>query len=331
MVGFPWPGDERSQKFRTIAAMQAPTRILIACDLSPASDEAIRQGHEWAVKWNARFAVCHIVPNILRGNPLFPQLDAGNALAVSDLRDRATKMLVDRVTSLTGRSADDIEVILDEGTPHAAILQSAERWKADLVVVGSQGSTGLARILLGSVADRIVRHAATSVLVARSSPSGGPILVCTDFSVPTMPAVAAAVKQSQDPARGLTLLHVIDVPTHASTLSYLSVPFGGVVYGGLDAATQGAIEKAADERLRDVATKFGASQAEVSVAWGKPAAVILRTAERLGAGLVVVGTVGHTGFDRVLLGSVAEAVVRAAHCSVLVVRLTPPEPPDATP
>ena len=53
-----------------------------------------------------------------------------------------------------------------------------------------------------------------------------------------------------------------------------------------------------------------------------PASAILKTSEMLRAGLIVVGTHGRTGLPRVLIGSVAEAVVRSAGCSVLVVRLT---------
>ncbi|MEO7732608.1 MAG: universal stress protein [Kofleriaceae bacterium] len=295
---------------------------MIATDLSPAADEAIKQGHARALAARASIAICHVLPDAFRGHPMFPHLGVQSALSVPQMRDRVTAMIADRTCELTGRTPEEFEVLLDDGVPHAVILQQAERWRADLVIVGSQGSTGLARILLGSVAERVVRHAQTPVLVARPSSGSGQILVGTDFSDPTLPAVAAAAAEAKLGKRNLTILHAIEVPFVASTtFSYLSVPFGGVAYGGLDSASMAAIEKAVDRSIGEVLSQIDAADAQRSVVWGAPGPAIVQAAVRLAAELVVVGTVGRTGLDRVLLGSTAEKVVRAAPCSVLVVRL----------
>ncbi len=296
-------------------------RILIATDLSTAADEAIRQGHARARATGAQLAVCHVLPNLLRGHPLFPHLGTINALDVPATRDQVTQLIVDRVIALTDRRPDAFEVLLDEGTPHAVIVQQAETWKADLVVVGSHGATGLARVLLGSVAERVVRHAHAPVLVARPISKSGEVLVGTDFSDPNLPAVAAAAWEAKREQRRLTILHSIEIPTMASMSSYLSVPFGGIAYGGLDAEAMASLETMIDGRLRDVLAEADATEGARTVVWGPPGAALIHAAERLNAELVVVATLGRTGLRRLLVGSVAETVVRAAPCSVLVVRL----------
>ena len=95
------------------------------------------------------------------------------ARSVVALRDQILRTAEDYL----GRSADRLRAagfsvtidIRPEGDPRAAILDAAEKWPADLVVVGSHGRSGLERFLLGSVSERIVRHAPCSVEVVRRS------------------------------------------------------------------------------------------------------------------------------------------------------------------
>jgi nucleotide-binding universal stress UspA family protein len=81
---------------------------------------------------------------------------------------------------LTGRAVDALtrtglvtETVVREGDPRSAIVDEAEEWGADLIVVGSHGRTGLTRWLLGSVAQAVVGHAPCSVEVVRPSESSG--------------------------------------------------------------------------------------------------------------------------------------------------------------
>src|SRR5689334_15962821 len=112
-------------------------RVLVTIDFSPGSDEALRSAHERAASTGAQLAVCHIVPNELRSNVLFPQISRIAALKfpleVTRIADAASA----RVMEITGRSIGEYELIIDDGTPQALLLTKAEEWQADLIIVGS--------------------------------------------------------------------------------------------------------------------------------------------------------------------------------------------------
>ena len=139
--------------------------VLVATDLSDSADEAIRAAHELAPA-GKKLVVCHIVHEILRASPLFPQAVQADMEAVIHAESRAAAAVEDRVTALTGRTAD-FEIRIESGAADGAILRVAEDVKATLVVTASRGLSGITRLLLGSVAERIVRYAHCSVFIAR--------------------------------------------------------------------------------------------------------------------------------------------------------------------
>jgi len=292
--------------------------VVVATDLSEAADEAVRQAHERAQAPGARLIVVHVIPNLMPSDPLFPQLEQEMVLALPALQERITEQVSQRIETLTGRKADEFEVVVEAGIPHAVIVQRAEQRHADLVVVGSHGSSGVTRILLGSVADKVVRHAHCPVLVARHTPKSGKILVATDFSDPSLPAVAAAGEEARRAGARATILNSIDLgPALAESAS---MAFGAPSYG-FSPEVRKDLRDAVDGMLANALSRYGI-EGDRFVAHGPAAPAILRYADQLQAELIVVGTIGRTGLPRLLLGSVAEVVVRSARCSVLVVRLS---------
>jgi nucleotide-binding universal stress UspA family protein len=293
-------------------------KLFVAIDFSPGSDEALREAHRRAVK-GAQLAVCHVVPNELRNNVLFPQ-DTWNAalqfpLEMKKIGDAA----VARVTEITGRTEGEYEFILDDGSPDAVILSRAEEWLADLIIVGSQGQTSATEILLGSVTDSVVRHAHSPVLVVRKGNQTGPVIAGTDFSDPAQPALKAAANEAERMGAALIAFHSLDLVW--SALSYPAMAFGGAP---VDKSPEDVakLNVAATERLEESLKELN-TRGEAVVTTGAAGAAILEVAAERKASLIVVGTVGRTGLRRALLGSVAETVVRQANCSVLVVRLHP--------
>ena len=287
--------------------------VLVATDFSAPADEALRRAHARAAAQNGKLIVCHVMPTMLGANVLFPQRSVQQGNAQLELQTRATELLVERTRMLTGREPSQFEQVVVEGTPYSAIVEQAEQAGAELIVIGDQGVRGLGR--LGSVAERVVRFAHCPVLVARTGERARRILVATDLSDPSLPALAAAARESKRGGEQLTALYCIE-----NTVPVVGPEYGVAFTPVLPANYIEQARETAHARLEGAVQRVGLP-AEVRVTEGPPADAILAVAEELDADLIVIATRGRTGLRRVVLGSVAESVVRNAKASVLVVRL----------
>jgi nucleotide-binding universal stress UspA family protein len=297
-------------------------KILAATDLSTAADEAIRQAHQWAAAWNGELLVCHVVEGPPRSNVLFPQQNEGDALAALAWEQRVAGKVSERVMAVTGRGAEDFRVLIDSGSPETNIVSDAEENAAGLIVIGARGETPIERLLLGSVAERVIRYAHCSVLVARPHAETGEVLASTDLSDPSLPAVIAAAVEATRRGATLTVVYGVEPWPGASAPTETGLPSEGGPSGVL---LPDRVREAAERKLREILTKAQVN-AETLITAGDPAASILGAAAARKAELVVIGTRGRTGIARLALGSVAERVVQAADCSVMVVRLGAPNP-----
>ncbi len=151
------------------------------------------------------------MPNLLRQSPLFPQVYTDVSADVVRMQQSALKALEARVAAVTGRDPSAFRIVVDTGGPDAGIIRVADEVRATLVVVASRGATGLDRLLLGSVAERVVRYAHCPVLVARPHDKTGRVLAATDFSEAAGPAIEVAAQEARRRGTRLTLLHSLDI------------------------------------------------------------------------------------------------------------------------
>lgn len=141
-------------------------RILVAVDGSQSSDVAthVFSGRPWPEGSQVR--VISVV------QPFRPDIpEAGLALDYEQLSApllETAQQLVDGVAAVLRRLGSTVETKVRRGDPRFEIVDEAKEWRADLIVVGSHGRTGIERWLLGSVAEYVVRHAPCSVEVART-------------------------------------------------------------------------------------------------------------------------------------------------------------------
>ena len=286
--------------------------ILAAMDIDKGSEELLRQADALARSYKVKLSVCHVLPEIFAVQPLFPQLHLGDALKLYDLEAAARDDLLKRIRTVTTREPPQIEIEIEQGTVHAGILRAAENIGAGAVVVGGKvDHTGLH--ILGSSAEHVVRYANCPVLVARPSPAGK-ILAATDFSDPALPAVEAGAAEARRRKADLAIIHAIDLLTAIS-------PFYADFYSMPPMDLSDQMRKIWQQRLDECVHHFKAKGGGL-LREGPAVPAILSAAVELPAQLLVMGTHGRTGLSRLIaLGSVAEAVVRAAPCSVLVVRL----------
>lgn len=135
--------------------------ILVPIDFSDYSNRAINWAMTMAEQWGSHVYLCHIIPQ-----PSYPSMLAGTDLIEFEtkLRTTAETQLQDIITTLQGHKTP-IEMRVSLGEPFHDICRIAEEEQIDVIVMGTHGRTGVRHALLGSVAERVVRHAPCSVLV----------------------------------------------------------------------------------------------------------------------------------------------------------------------
>jgi nucleotide-binding universal stress UspA family protein len=290
-------------------------RVLIASDLSEASDEALKQGVEMAA--GGPIALCHVMPELGTHALLAQDYEVDVNRQVS-LQPRLVEALRGQLSRLQP-NASEPEIFIETGSDYAQILDRAEAWGAELIALGTHGSGGLKRWLLGSVADQVVRAAHCQVLIARNSPRGA-VLAATDLSEPGLPAIEAAAFEAARVNEKLVVMHAIEQPREGDAAMGL--------LGALPALdppeVRGQKRVLASEIINGALTRLGA-KGEIVIAEDDAVEETLQLAASLPARLIVVGTHGRKGLARVVMGSRSARILEKAPCSVLVARSGAPQ------
>jgi nucleotide-binding universal stress UspA family protein len=202
----------------------------------------------------------------------------------------------------------------------AAIVEVAEKEKADLIMVGATQRGTLSRTVLGTTAQRVVRAAAVPVLVNRRPGHGAlrRVLMTTDLSdlsagVYRRGRAVVAFLAREDEAQFRTLLvvgHDLETPPHLR---------------------QQLLDDLLKKELGAFLERTSSAATTARVRLGDPSTEIVAEAVEWGADLLVLGTHGRGGVSRFLIGSVAESVLRAALCDVLVIPAAAVSPPAEVP
>jgi nucleotide-binding universal stress UspA family protein len=293
------------------------TRILCPIDFSDFSRHAL--DHALAVaRWcGAAVTVLHVVPPALEPDPMWP---IGRAVP-PPLQAGDLDLLRAQVTRFARSEAGDelmVTVEVAEGGIVAETLRFAETPPADLLVVGTHGRGGFDRLVLGSVAERLLRKAPCPVLtVPRRTPDVVPfgpvlyrrILCAVDFSPSSAKALEYAMALGAATDARVTAINVVEA---ASLLEPVFVDEGSY---------QAVLRANAAERLhRFVAQHSGAARTAAEVIGdGKAYVEILRVAADVHADLIVLGVHGGIA-GLVAFGSTVNQVVRQATCPVLSIR-----------
>jgi len=282
--------------------------LLIPTDGSDPAEAAARRGFDLADALGASVHLISVADSSVATGTGY----SGDSASVRErLRHRASA----RVASLREVAADrGLEVTggVREGIPAKEIVDCADERRVDAVVVGTAGRGGVARAIVGSVADKVVRTASVPVVTITPTAAeheGGfdSLLLPTDGSERATAGVACGLDLADALGASVHLLSVADA----------------AVEGALAAVSEDdALDLAAhaERRLEPVAADARERGLEVvtTAATGDPAAVIVDHAEE--ADLIAMGTAGRGGFERAVLGSVADEVVRTATVPVLTVR-----------
>lgn len=205
---------------------------------------------------------------------------------------------------------------VDAESPAEAIVSYAETQDVDLVVTGTHGRRGLRRLLIGSVAEKVLRTAPCPVLTVRAGEEVGPawnvrnILAPVDFSDASKMAVGHAKELALTYGAQITLLHAVEEVMYPSAygMEMADVPGPEVI-------------DRVEESLADMAREeIGYEHVTVDSVIGYAPSTILDYTEENDVDLIVIATHGRSGLERLLLGSVTERVVRRVSVPVFVVK-----------
>ena len=284
--------------------------ILITTDFSAGARVGLDRAARLPLRPDARIALLHVLPEE-DDLPTAERLVAGARRRLEKTRSSAARMLEGE-----GKEDCDVLVSVAHGKPFVEIIRQARAGKADLIVVGRHGERTFREMLIGSTVERVIRKGDVSVLVVNraSQEKYRRPLVAVDMSESSRLALELALRIC-DPADGtIDVVHVVSLPSPARNIEVALVP--DIIVRRLEE------EQSARTKLSEFLHSVDATgRWNIVLKSGDPREVILEEARSRRSDLIVMGTKGRTGLAHVLVGSIAEGVLRAASTDVLVARL----------
>ena len=287
--------------------------ILFAADFSGRSRAAFLAACSLAHVQKTRLFVLHVAePMLAEGLPPAPG-EPGAWIPLGDDGRAQIEALEDRLRAFYAPACPiDVTYYVHDGLAVEEILRMSDEIGSDLIVLGTHGRTGLRRLLAGSVAESVLHEARCPVLAvrgtdpAREARPARVLLHPTDFSGCSEAALRVARALARDHGARLVVLYVAPLEVLADGTAVM------------------ADQRFDQDVLEEIRGRIEGPDLEFCVetllGQGDPAAVILRVAREVRAGLIVMGTHGRTGLGRLLMGSVAETVLRGSRGPVLVVK-----------
>jgi nucleotide-binding universal stress UspA family protein len=283
--------------------------LLLATDGSQHSEGAIREAIRLAKKCSSSLTAVSVIET----NPEFETI----APQVLEKMEKEARAHLEEVKARAKKDGVDCVTAVHEGQDsYQYIVAEAVKQKSSMIVMGRRGEKGLKRLVMGSTTSWTIGHAPCSVLVVPRAAQVElkNIVVATDGSKYSAAAASEAIGIAKRSSSKLTVIAV--VPAELSTPMDITVAMSQrelIAEKEMHVAEQNA------KAVKEAAQKEGVS-AQAFVMSGKPADAVIEIAREKGADLIVVGSHGRTGLDRLLMGSVAERVIVLSDRAVLVVK-----------
>jgi len=256
-----------------------------------------------ANKFNSRVTVLHVVPHAIRHQPMeFTQQvpDSIRKEMEGWFLQRGKQALEEAKRLFAGGNAQVDTMLVEFANPAETILNVAKEKKSDIIVIGNSGTGEIQEFALGSVAEKVSKHAECTVLIVKRGTAISKILVAVDGSKHAQKALEYAVQLALKYNASVTLINVAQT-----------------VYPYLKADAAKSIgELVVSEAARQVKELRVDKRVEI----GQPAKTILDVAENENYDLIALGSRGLNPAERFLLGSVSDKVAGHAQCSVLIVK-----------
>jgi nucleotide-binding universal stress UspA family protein len=284
----------------------------VATDFSQTGDRAQTVALDLARSIGAEVHLLHV--RVLLEDP---HLEDENRLELQRLLAIADDSKREALEAPVSSSEVSVTPHLIRGVSAAeAIVETCSELECNLIVMGTHGRRGLTHLLLGSVAEKVLRTSPVPVLTVRpdaSIPASGirSILVPHDFSEHSDQAIAIAAAWAQRLEARVTLLHAVEPVVYPEFYAVDLLP--DEMIGRLRTRSEEALGKAAEQLLPGVDSR-------TVVKVGRAAVTIVADARPDRHDLVIMGTRGLSALEHLLLGSVAESVLRRCALPLLAVR-----------
>jgi nucleotide-binding universal stress UspA family protein len=275
-------------------------RLLVAVDGSETSLHALQEAFKLSTSWVTVVAVTPFYEGDLRllGVP-----------GVGRLMREPCDTALAQAQELAEAAGAVIQTVCERGEPHERIVELAAAGNRDLIILGAKGNGFLERILMGSVTQRVIGYSSQDVLVVPAGASLGweKILLATDGSAASRLAASRAVELAE---------------TYGSELLVVSVQDFPGALRGLAPKTRLELLKICEKEVAEIVGQAGARRLKSKgfVPEGGAFQAITDLAREQAVNLIVMGSHGHTGLPRLLMGRVTERVIGHAPCPVLVVK-----------
>ncbi len=306
-------------------------KILVAVDGSESSMNAIDEAAR--IPWPAGsalkiFSVAEMPSPVMVGE--IPVTGSSYAEWEKALEDQAVANTAKALSRFYEKGGSQVEVTARsvKGDAKESILDEAEQWGADLILIGTHGYNILERMLLGSVSRAVASHAKCSVEIARRR-AGQPrpsmrILLAFDGSECGELAVKEVAGRPWPAGSEVRVISVIQLP-FTPTPETWALPDS--YYSHLEKVGREVADKSVKRALEVLRESNGQREAPLTltteVILGRAEDMIIKAAKEWEADLVVLGAHGYRGIERFLLGSVSQGVAWHAPCSVRIVRARP--------
>lgn len=296
-------------------------RILCPTDFSDFSRRALEHAVALAHWYEAEITLLHVVPFVPSvATATFPP--GVSPLTLEPMSHERLLEELRRFAEPAAAAGLRFDTVVRDGSAVGEVLDLARTLPADLLVMGTHGRGGFERLVLGSVAEKVLRKACCPVFTvpqpAEGVPAGTPplfrrILCAVEFSPSSMKALDYALSVAQEANASLTVVHVVEWSPDDEVREHRHFDVPGY-RRYLEEEARGLLRRAIPEEAR-----LWCEPHEV-VAVGKAHQEILHAAREAKADLIVMGVQGRGAADLMLFGSTTHHVIRESQCPVLTIR-----------
>ncbi len=270
--------------------------ILLAVDASEKSRGAVNEAIVYASRFKAKLYILFV-------HEYYPEIAESLTKAAEGVSDEVKKFLEDIKAKVEKEGGKAEIIIKDHSETWRAIVDEAERLKVDLIIMGKRGRTGLSKLFMGSVTEKVIGYAPCNVMVVPQNASieGETILVATDGSYYAQKAEKEAISMGKRCASTVKKIIALSVVKNEGDL-----PKANTI---LEAFKARCKEEELPSEIK----------VETLGVVGNPADMIVKVAKDEGADLILMGEYGKTGLEKFIMGSTTERVIGLAKTAAVLV------------